>query len=251
MERLLTAHELAELLNLSVETIWRYTRQGRIPVIELGSKQYRYRKDDVLGALAGSGLVREEPSYYLKQGEYTYEDYLKIPETPGYRYEIIDGVLLKEPSPSLSHQRVSGALFLQLAAFFYQYDPGCDVLCAPLDVTLGSKTVVQPDILYVSSARREILREERIDGPCDLVVEIMSPSNRRKDRLRKMEIYRRAGVRHYWLVDPEENTLEAYVLRDENYTLVYAGGPGDAFSHPEFPGLNLDLDKVFLRPESQ
>ena len=91
MERLLTAHELAELLNLSVETIWRYTRQGRIPVIELGSKQYRYRKDDVLGALAGSGLVREEPSYYLKQGEYTYEDYLKIPETPGYRYEILDG----------------------------------------------------------------------------------------------------------------------------------------------------------------
>lgn len=247
----MTAHELAELLNLSVETIWRYTRQGRIPVVELGAKQYRYRKDDVLAALIGSGLVKEESSYYSKQGEYTYDDYLKIPETPGYRYEILDGWLFKERSPSLNHQRVSGALFLQLAAFFHRHDPGCDVLCAPVDVTLGSKTVVQPDILYVSSARREIVREERIDGPCDLVVEIMSPANRRKDRLRKMEIYRRAGVPHYWLVDPDENTLEAFVLKDGLYTLVFAGGPGDEFSHPEFPGLNLDLNKAFLRPESQ
>lgn len=251
MEKLLTAHELAELLNLSVETIWRYTRQGRIPVVELGAKQYRYRKDDVLAALIGSGLVKEEPSYYSKQGQYTYEDYLEIPETPGYRYEILDGCLVKEPSPSVHHQQVCGALFRQLAEFFGHHDRSGLILFAPLDVTLGSKTVVQPDILYVSSAHREIVREERIDGPCDLVVEIMSPSNRRKDRLRKMEIYRRAGVRHYWLVDPEENTLEAYVLRDENYALVFVGGPGDEFSHPEFPGLSLNLDKVFFRPGSE
>ncbi|HBT18310.1 MAG TPA: DNA-binding protein, partial [Firmicutes bacterium] len=92
-------------------------------------------------------------------------------------------------------------------------------------------------------------RKERIDGACDLVVEIMSPSNRRKDRLQKMEIYRKGGILHYWLVDPEENILEAFMLKDGNYLLVFTGGPGDKFTHPEFPGLNLNLDKVFYRPD--
>ncbi|MFZ3101801.1 MAG: Uma2 family endonuclease [Desulfitobacteriaceae bacterium] len=108
------------------------------------------------------------------------------------------------------------------------------------------RNVVQPDILFISGSRRDIMLKERIDGPCDLVVEIMSPANRRKDRLQKMEIYRKAGIPHYWLVDPEENTLEAFVLKGENYALIAAGagGVGDKFTHPDFPGLDLDLDKV-------
>lgn len=86
MEKLLTVHELAEVLNLSVETVWRYTRQKKIPVIEMGDKQYRYRKGAVLAALAGDKvLVKEERPVYSKQNGYTYEDYLKLPEEPGYR----------------------------------------------------------------------------------------------------------------------------------------------------------------------
>ncbi|MBC7074688.1 MAG: Uma2 family endonuclease [Syntrophomonadaceae bacterium] len=251
MEKLLTAHELAEVLNLSVETVWRYTRQKKIPVIELGEKQYRYRIEEVLAALAGGGgLVKEESSLYSKQGEYTYEDYLKLPEDPGYRFEILEGCLLKEPSPSLHHQRVSSALYRQLAAFFDQFDPKGELFYAPLDVTLTDRNVVQPDILFVSGARKDIMRKERIDGPCDLVVEIMSPMSRRKDRVQKMEIYRQAGILHYWLVDPEDNILEAFMLKDGNYMLVFTGGPGDRFFHPEFPGLSLNLDKVFYRPET-
>jgi len=76
-----------------------------------------------------------------------------------------------------------------------------------------------------SSARKDILLKERINGPCDLVVEIMSPANRRKDRLQKLEIYRKGGITHYWLVDPEENTLEAFLLSNGNYALVAAAGP--------------------------
>lgn len=245
MERLLTAHELAEILNLSVETIWRYTRQGKIPVIELGKKQYRYRRDDAIAALAGGGLIKEAHFSYSRQGEYTYQDYLKIPEDPGYRYELLNGCLVRGPSPSRHHQRVVAALFRQLAAFFDGLDPDGELLFAPLDVTLTSKNVVQPDILFVSSVRRDVMCEERIDGPCDLVVEVMSPTSRRKDRLRKLEIYRQAGIPHYWLVDPEECMLEAFVLKEGFYTLVFVGGPDDEFSHPEFPGLSLDLDRVF------
>lgn len=94
------------------------------------------------------------------------------------------------------------------------------------------------------------MRKERIDGPCDLVVEILSPpSSRRKDRLKKMKIYRKAGIPHYWLLDPDEKILEAYLLQGENYLLVFTGGPEDEFAHPEFPGLHLDLEKVFCNPE--
>ncbi len=247
MEKLLTAYELAEILNLSVETVWRYTRQKKIPVIELGEKQYRYKKEAVLAALATGGDL--ERSVYPKQGGYTYEDYLKIPEEAGYRFEILEGFPVKEPSPSMHHQRVSSALYRQLANFFDGFDPEGEIFYAPLDVTLTNSNVLQPDLLFVSSTRKDIMRKERIDGACDLVVEIMSPSNRRKDRLQKMEIYRKGGILHYWLVDPEENILEAFMLKDGNYLLVFTGGPGDKFTHPEFPGLNLNLDKVFYRPD--
>mgnify|MGYP001054775035 CR=1 FL=1 len=250
MERLLTARELAEILNVSVETVWRYTRQRKIPVVDLGDKQYRYRRDEVLAALEGNALVREEPASHAKKGEYTYEDYMRLPEDPGYRYEILDGCLVKEPSPSVSHQRILLRLARQLADYFDEYDPDGELFVAPLDVTLTNRNVVQPDILFVSGSRRGIVREERIDGPCDLVVEIMSPTNRRKDRVRKMEIYRVQGIPHYWLVDPEAGILEALALRDGNYALMFAGGPEDEFSHPDFPGLSLDLVKIFSRPES-
>lgn len=251
MEKFLTAYELAEILNLSVETIWRYTRQGKIPVIKLGEKKYRYKKEDVLEALTtGGALVKEDRAVYSKQGEYTYEDYLQLPEEPGFRYEILQGFLVKEPSPSIQHQRVSRELEFVLKKYFDEFDPEGEIFNAPLDVTLGDSNVVQPDILFISGVRRDIMRKERIDGPCDLVVEIMSPSNYRKDRLQKMEIYRKAAIPHYWLVDPEENMVEAFMLKEENYSLVFTGGPGDEFLHPEFPGLSLNLDQVFYRPEA-
>ena len=250
MEKLLTAQELADILNLSVETIWKYTRQKKIPFVELGEKQYRYDKAAVLSSLAlGDMTVKEGLSEYAKENGYTYEDYLKIPEEPGYRFEILEGILVKEPSPTMHHQRVSRELVLQLMRFFDNFDPKGELFFAPLDVTLTNKNVLQPDILFVSSGRKEIMREERIDGPCDLVVEIMSPTSRRKDRLKKMEIYRKAGIPHYWLVDPEENTLEAFILKDGVYALIVPTGTGDEFNHPEFPGLDIDLDRIFYRPE--
>ena len=208
-----------------------------------------FGEEGVLAALAGeSGVVKEEGSDYAKQGEYTYEDYLKLPEEPGYRFEILEGWLVKEPSPSVQHQRVSAILYRQLAIYYDQFDPEGEIFSAPLDVTLTNKNVVQPDLLFISGARKGIMCRERIDGPCDLVVEIMSPRNRRKDRLQKMEIYRKAGIPHYWLVDPEDELLEAFMLKDGNYSLVFNGGPGDQFKHPAFIGLELDLDKVFYRP---
>ena len=249
MKELLTAQELSEILNLSVDTIWRYTREKRIPAIELGKRQYRYEKEAVLAALTGrNSTIKEKRPAYGAQGGYTYEDYLEIPDEPGYRYEVLEGFLVRDPSPGFTHQRAVRELGSRLMAYFREVDPEGEFIFAPLDVTLTDRNVVQPDLMFVSSDRLDIIREERIDGPCYLVVEVMSPGSTRRDRLHKMEIYRKAGIPHYWLADPEEKTLEAYSLRDGVYAVVAAGEAGDTFTHPEFPGLTLDLAKIFYQP---
>jgi excisionase family DNA binding protein len=246
MKSLLTAKELATALSLSVDTVWRYTRQERIPAVDLGGKQYRYDKEAVLAALtARDRAASKESTIYSSDSGYTYEDYLKIPDQPGYRFEVLEGTLAREPSPTIRHQRICRELALALISYFDTVDPDGEVFFAPLDVTLTAVNVLQPDILYVSGARKSIVLEDHIDGPCDLVVEIMSPTNRRKDRLQKMSIYGKAGIPHYWLVDPEEDTLEAFVLKGGTYALAVAVDPEQEFAHPDFPGLALNLRKVF------
>lgn len=115
--------------------------------------------------------------------------------------------------------------------------------------TLTAADVLQPDILFISGARKAIIGEVRIDGPCNLIIEIMSPANRRKDRLQKMGIYRKGGIAHYWFAENEDNTLEAFMLKESHYAHVVAGGSGDKFTHPAFPGLEPDMDRVYRHPE--
>ena len=243
-KELITAQALAEALNFSVETIWRYTRENRIPYVELGNRQYRYNLADVMRRLTGS--VQETKSSYPSKDtkEYTYQDYLEMPEEPGYSFEILDGVLIKEPAPNVPHQRASRRLQRILEDYFWGKDPEGEVFNSPLDITFGDRTVVQPDLLYVSGTQKDIVHHTRIDGPPTLVVEIMSPSTGRKDRLLKMGIYQRAGVKHYWLVSPEDKTMECFALKDGVYALVASGMDDDRVEPPDFSGLVMDLAKI-------
>lgn len=247
-KELITAQALAEALDLSVETIWRYTRENKIPYIELGNRQYRYKLDDVIKALSGD-VLREKPVPYETKPnkKLTYQDYLDIPEEPGYRFEILDGILIKEPSPSVMHQRASRKLLRILEDYFEEVDPEGEVFNAPLDVTLLEFNVVQPDLFYVSGEQKLIVKETRIDGPPVLVVEIMSPSSVRKDRLQKMRIYQKAEVQHYWLVDPQEKTLECFALHDGVYALVASGMDEETVEHPDFAGLSIALKSLWSK----
>ena len=242
---LITAQMLAKELNLSVETIWRYTREQRIPFVELSGRQYRYQLSEVLKAL--SGEVRERVVEYSPDGskKITYEDYCALPEEPGYRFEVLDGLLVKEPSANVPHQRVSRRLQRLLEDYFLAVDPAGEVFDAPLDLTLGKYTVVQPDLFYVSSQQKELVLHARVDGAPTLVVEILSPSSLRKDRLQKMRIYQNASVPHYWIVDPEEKTMECYCLSGGLYTLVAGGMDSEELSHPSLPGLKLPLSALW------
>lgn len=245
---LITAQELADSLSLSVDTIWRYTREKRIPYVEIGNRQYRYNKQNVLKSLSGersSPLVKEDSVPYQGKKKLTYEDYAKLPEEPGFRYEVIDGVLLRDPSPSFHHQRVSRRLQRVLEDYFNEVDPKGEVFNAPLDLSLTKHTVVQPDLLYLPGSRPA--QHDPIDTLPALVVEVLSPSTSRKDRVLKLNHYQTSGVLHYWIIDPEDGFVEAYELRDEHYVSIVRSYDG-TFSHPGFPGLSFEIAMLFCKP---
>lgn len=254
--KLVTARELADMLKLSVETIWRYTRNAAIPYVQLSSGKYRYDPERVLQHLGmrmntgepPAASVRETRPEYVTDKVYTYEDYLRLPDEERYHYEILDGMLVKEPAPYVHHQRVSRRLQRILEDYFVTRDAAGEVLNAPVDVTLSNTNVLQPDLLYVPGESSSIVEERRINGAPHLVVEVLSTWTRSKDRLTKRSIYERMRVPHYWVVDPDDETIEAYVLQNDVYVLrSFALGEGE-FVHPDFPGLAVDLAALWRRP---
>ncbi len=248
--QMVNAHTLAEKLDLSVGTIWKYTRENKIPYIKLGKRQYRYKLADVISALDNKSVKEKTAEYKTKDNKkdnkkFTYQDYLNLQEEPGYQYEVLEGKLIKEPSPNVMHQRVSRRLQRTLEDYFREVDPEGEVFDAPLDVTFSDITVVQPDLFYIAGEQKEIIKEKRIDGSPVLAVEIISPYNPRKDRVQKMKIYRKAGIKHYWLVNPGEKTFECFALRNNSYTLIRSGLDEDIIEHPDFSGLKIELNKLW------
>lgn len=247
-KELITAQALAENLDLSVETVWRYTREKKIPCVELGNRQYRYKLDDVIKALRGD-IVRENAAPYESKADrkLTYQDYLDIPEEAGYRFEILEGILIKEPSPNVMHQRVSRRLQRILEDYFWELDPEGEVFNAPLDVTPLDFNVVQPDLFYVSGEQKALVKDIRIDGAPELVIEVLSPSSKRKDRLQKMRIYQEAQVQHYWILDPQEKTLECFAWHDGVYALIASGMDDNVVEPPNFTGLSIELKSLWSK----
>jgi Uma2 family endonuclease len=152
-----------------------------------------------------------------EDSHFTYADYLEW-EGPE-RYEIINGEAFMMASPTVEHQAISGEIFLQLANFLR--GKPCKVFSAPLDVRLfpeedhSDATVVQPDLLVVCDTSK--LSRASVDGPPDLVVEILSPSNTQKLMFLKFESYLNAGVREYWVLDPEQKKAQVHVLQNGRY----------------------------------
>jgi Uma2 family endonuclease len=175
----------------------------------------------------------------------TYEDYVLIPGD-GRRHEILDGEPYVTPAPLTRHQRVSARLHGNLEPFVFERRLGL-VLAAPTDVVLSPHDVAQPDLLFISNARMEIVTEENIQGAPDLVVEILSESTRRRDERLKQDLYERFGVQEYWLVDSERRTIRVF-RRDANRFLLAAelsAAVGDSLASPLLPGLKLPLAAIF------
>lgn len=148
---------------------------------------------------------------------FTYADLDILPkEREGDRQELFDGVLVVTPSPIPAHQIVVGNTTYEINAIVRPNDSG-RVFSAPIDVVFAPKLVAVPDVVFVSRDRLHIVGPTAIDGPPDFIVEILSPSTRRRDLGAKRTLYERFGVPEYWLLDPQSRTATVLVLRDGRY----------------------------------
>ena len=183
-----------------------------------------------------------------REERYTYADYLEWDEKE--RVELIDGAPLMMAPPSRKHQEISGEIYRQLANFLR--GKGCRVYAAPFGVRLFERaedgpedvdTVVEPDITVVCD--RDKLDDQGCKGAPDLIVEILSPSTQRRDRLTKLNLYQRAGVREYWIVNPEDRTVQVMLLENGLYRVVDVGTAQDVVKVNSLEGCYLELEKVF------
>jgi Uma2 family endonuclease len=169
----------------------------------------------------------------------TYEDYVLLPDD-GLRHEIIDGEHYVNPAPYLIHQTILMNIAVPMRLHVRQHGLGY-VYIAPADVVLSPNDVVQPDIVFVRAERRSILTKANVQGAPDLVIEILSPSNRQYDEVVKRKRYDAMGVAEYWIVDPESETVKIY-RRAGNLVPVESADP---LTTPLLPGFALTLAEVF------
>ena len=167
----------------------------------------------------------------------TYRDYEALP-ADGRRYELHDGELLVTAAPGLPHQRLVGALFVLLRQHVQMHELG-EVFVSPVDCILSDTTIVQPDVVFLESARSSLATARGIEGAPTLAVEIVSPSTARIDRGAKLQLYARHRVPFYWIVDSEARSVEAYILSGGDVRLAGRIVGDDRGALPPFPELTI------------
>lgn len=160
-------------------------------------------------------MVKETSAYNVevKQGQYTVEDYLRLPEEE--RVELIDGVIYDMAASTDKHQIIGNEIYARFRDYIRKNKGKCITITAPLDVQLDcdNKTMVQPDVVIVCD--RNKFKEGRVFGAPDLIVEVLSESTKKKDITIKGAKYSAAGVREYWLVDPKKKRVHVYYYEQE------------------------------------
>ena len=197
-------------------------------ILDLNSDNYNKEPSD--NELSKSDMVAERSSYGTVKGSNalnidsydnkTIEDYLALPE--GTRIELIDGKFYDMAAPTFVHQRIGGLLLNEFERFIENNGGPCVPSIAPTDVQLDNddKTMVQPDVLVVCDRKK--ITYERVKGAPDLIVEVLSPSNWYMDTVRKLKKYKKAGVREYWIVIPDEKMVMVYEFEKSSEAIEYS-----------------------------
>ena len=175
----------------------------------------------------------------------TYDDYARIPDD-GQRHEIIDGEHYAVPAPFRPHQGLSIELGSRLHLFVKQHRLG-RVFDAPFDVILSEHDIVQPDLLFISTARAGILTKKNVQGAPDLIVEILSEGTRHLDETVKLDLYDRSGVLEYWMFDTTRQAARVYrrTLRGLRLVTELSAEAEDVLVTPLVPGLEIPLAEIF------
>ncbi|MFE8698473.1 Uma2 family endonuclease [Cytobacillus sp. FJAT-53684] len=176
----------------------------------------------------------------VKEVGLTYDDYAAIDD--GNRYELAGGQLeLMSPAPLVTHQIVSFEILINLSR-------SCEldyfILHAPVDVILSPAEVRQPDLVLIHRKRMEIISKRGIEGAPDLVVEILSPSSLKRDKIDKIKSYAHFGIPEFWIVDPDTGVLEQYVLHEKRYELIDIFQNNELVTSPNIPCVSFTMAAI-------
>ncbi|RKZ89574.1 MAG: Uma2 family endonuclease [Candidatus Parabeggiatoa sp. nov. 1] len=188
-----------------------------------------------------------ETTERIQQGEWTYEDYLNLPDD-GHRYEIIEGVLYMSNAPDIDHQFTVVKLVSNMENFVTSNQLGY-VLTAPFEVHLAENTrPVQPDVLFIAAEKWPARSAKYFEGAPDLIVEVLSPSTRSKDKTVKFRAYEKAQVPEYWLADPKARMVEIYSLENQEYVLLGDFMGDEVIESKVLVGLKITADSLVNKP---
>ena len=177
-------------------------------------------------------------------GKITVKELFEMDLEEGYFYELINGNIVKKQAPSPQHQiAVSNLLaFMNVYALTNELGQCCT---APLDVFFDEHNNTQPDILFIREEREFIITNDGIEGQPDLIVEVISPSSIKNDRVTKKDLYLKFGVMEYWLIDPIYQTVEIYALEQDKYVLKFMLVESGEVASQVLEGFKIDIKTIF------
>lgn len=198
----------------------------------------------------GVDLPAEDAAEYHTQGGWvTYEEYLELVEVSEQRFELIDGVIYNMTAPVYDHQYAIHEIFGTFYIWFK--NKKCVPLTSPFDITLFKSEdnicVVQPDIVVICDSDN-MDKKGKYKGVPTLVVEVLSPATRSKDMIKKTDLYQQCGVKEYWLVDPKNESVHAYIFENNDIAdyKLFCKGTQEYAESECFKGLKVVLKDVFL-----
>jgi len=174
---------------------------------------------------------------------YTYDELVaEMPET-NHPHELWDGELIMAPAPFFDHQKTVLRFYRRLDDWVSATDLG-EVIASPIDMVLSAHRAVQPDVAFISKDRLATI-QRAIMGPADLVAEVVSLGGRNRDRIEKRDLYEQHGVKEYWMIDPEPETVEVLALVSGRYELVKRSLPGETASSRLLAGFEVSVNYLF------
>jgi Uma2 family endonuclease len=185
----------------------------------------------------------ENPVSAPVRRRYTYQELVaEMPET-NQPSELWDGEVVMSPAPSFYHQEIVFRFSRLLHEWVAKHHLG-KVVLGPIDMVLSPHRVTQPDVVFIAQDRLAIIARA-INGPVDLAAEVVSLGNRNRDRIEKRDLYEQYGVKEYWLVDPEAQTVEVLHLENGRYQLLMRCIPGQTARSKLLPGFEIAVQPLF------
>jgi Uma2 family endonuclease len=173
----------------------------------------------------------------------TADEFLALPDVQGERWELVAGEIVVSPRPTRSHAYTAGELYALLREHVKQNNLG--IVYIEVDTKFETYEVRAPDIQYFSNAHSPEEIRTRADLIPDLCIEILSPSNPRTDRVNKFQLYQAQGVANYWIVDPENRTIEGYTLHNGRYLDSGRAADEGVIKLPPFLAIEIPLAKIW------